>query len=135
MTDDVTTWVLSVLQVGTALGITLFWVTWLRGEHDEPWLPDGYVEHERAFVLPDAVLALLLTLSAILSVSGHPLGRDVALITVGMLTFLGLLDLVYFARTGLFARERGGVGNVALVIWLLVFAVVLAVHHLAGAGA
>jgi hypothetical protein len=130
MTGDLVTWVLAVLQVGTAVGITVFWVTWLRGEHDEPWLPEGYVEHERAFVLPDGVMALLLTVSAALTVAEHPAGSGVTLIAAGMLTFLGLIDAVYFARTGMFARERGGVGNAALVVWVLLLAVVLAVRHL-----
>lgn len=130
MTGDVITWALAVLQVGTAIGIALFWVTWLRREHDEPWLPEGYVEHERAFVFPDSVLALLLTASAVLSVAEHALGRDVALIAAGMLTFLGLLDAAYFARTGLFARERGGAGNLTLVVWLLVLAVLIVLRHL-----
>jgi hypothetical protein len=130
MTDDVMTWALAVLQVGTAIGIALFWVTWLRSEHHEPWLPEGYVEHERAFVFPDSVLALLLIVSAILSVTGHAIGRDLALIAAGMLTFLGVLDAAYFARTGLFARDRGGVGNLALVVWLLVLAVLIVLRHL-----
>jgi hypothetical protein len=47
-----------------------------------------------------------------------------------MLTFLGVLDAAYFARTGLFARERGGVGNLALVVWLLVLAVLIVLRHL-----
>jgi hypothetical protein len=130
MTGESLTWVLAVLQVGTAIGITIFWVTWLRTEHDQPWLPDGFVEHERAFVLPDGVLALVLTASAVLSVAEHPAARGVTLIAVGMLTFLGLLDAAYFARTGLFARDRGGVGNLAIVVWVLLLALVLALRHL-----
>jgi hypothetical protein len=130
MTYDVTIWVLAVLQVGTAIGISIFWVSWLRGEHDEPWLPEGYVEHERAFVLPDGVMALVLTISAVMTVAEHPAGSGVALIAAGMLTFLGLIDAVYFARTGMFAREREGVGNVALVVWVLLLALVLAIRHL-----
>ena len=129
MTADATTWVLAVLQLGTAVGIAVFWVTWLRSDHDEPWLPAGFVEHERAFVLPDSVLAAVLTASAVLSLLEHAAGRSLALIAVGMLAFLGLVDAAYFARTGLFARERGGVANAAIVAWMLLLAVLLAARH------
>lgn len=129
MTADATTWVLAVLQLGTAVGIAVFWVTWLRSDHDEPWLPAGFVEHERAFVLPDSVLAAVLTASAVLSLLEHAAGRSLALIAVGMLAFLGLVDAAYFARTGLFARERGGVVNAAIVAWMLLLAALLAARH------
>jgi len=43
------------------------------------------------------------------------------------LAFLGLLDAVYFLQTGLFARERGGVVNAAVVIGLLAVSLVLLV--------
>ncbi len=122
MSREPTTWVVAVLSVGTAIGIVVFWVGWLRTTHDEPWLPAGYVEHERAFVLPDGVLAVLLGSSAVLSVVEVGLGASLALVAAGMLLFLGLIDTAYFLRTGLFARERGGCGNLALVVWVLLLA-------------
>lgn len=127
MSREPTTWVVAVLSVGTAVGIVVFWVGWLRTTHDEPWLPAGYLEHERAFVLPDGVLALLLGTSALLSVLELGPGRSLALVAAGMLLFLGLIDTAYFLRTGLFARERGGCGNLALVVWVLVLATLLVV--------
>ena len=130
MTGDAATWVLAVLQAGTAVGIVVFWVGWLRAAHDEEWLPEGFVEHERAFVLPDGVLAALLLSSAVLSVLGHRLGSSLALVVAGMLLFLGLIDAAYFARTGLFSRDRGGLGNLAIVVWMLVLAAVLLIRHL-----
>jgi hypothetical protein len=128
--DDPVTWVVAVLQAGTAIGIAVFWTTWLGAEHEEPWLPAGYVEHERAFVLPDSVLALLLVSSAVLQLLDRPGGGGLALVAAGMLLFLGLIDAAYFARTGMFARERGGLGNAAIVIWMLLLAVVLLARNL-----
>ena len=130
MTTDAATWTLAVLQVGTAIGIVVFWVTWLRADHDVASLPVGFVEHERAFVLPDSVLAVVLTVSAWLSLVEPQLGSSLALVAVGMLLFLGLIDAAYFARTGLFARDRGGLGNAAIVAWMLLLAALLAVRHL-----
>jgi len=130
MSADALTWTFVVLQVGTAIGIVVFWVTWLRTEHDPSSYPEGFLAHERAFVLPDSVLAVLLTTAAVLELAGHPLGPGLALLAAGMLLFLGLIDAAYFARHGMFARERGGVGNTAIVAWMLLLAALLSIRHL-----
>ena len=129
MTVDALTWVLVVLQVGTAIGIVAFWQWWLRSDHDVDWWPEGYVEHERAFVLPDHVLAGLLVVSALLSARGSEHGGQVALLAAGMMLFLGLIDLAYFARHDMFARQRDGVGNALIVGWMLLLAAVLAIRY------
>lgn len=130
MSNDPIVWTLAVLQLGTAVGIAAFWTSWLRTDHDITRLPEGFVEHERAFVLPDSVLALTLVVSAALNLLERPLGSSLALVAAGMLIFLGLIDAAYFARNGLFARDRGGVGNAAIVVWMLLLAVLLAARHL-----
>ena len=128
MTADVGLWVIAVLQVGTAIGMTAFWICWFRREHDEPWLPASYVDHERVFVVADSVLSVALVASAALLVAGRPVGESLALIAAGMLAFLGILDLVYFAQHRMFSRGRGGIGNALIVGWALLLAVILAVR-------
>ena len=130
MSVDGFTWLLAVLQIATAIGIVVFWSTWLRTAHDESTLPVGFVEHERAFVLPDGVLAAVLTGSGIAVLLERPVGDRLALVAAGMLLFLGLLDAAYFARNRMFARERGGIANTAIVVWMLLLATVLLVRHL-----
>lgn len=130
MTDDTGIRVIAALQVVAALGIAGFWTTWFRTEHTEPWLPSGYVEHEREFVFADTALALLLTASAVLLLLDRPLGASLALVCAGMLAFLGILDLAYFARHGLFAPSRGGLVNAGVVAGVLTLSVVLAVRFL-----
>ena len=125
MTDDLATWLVAGAQVLAAALIAGFWLTWFRQPHTEPWLPPGYVEHERVFVFPDSVLALVLVTSAVLLVLEEPLGRSLALVATGMLTFLGVIDLAYFARHGMFRREREGPLNLALVVGVLALAAIL----------
>lgn len=126
---DAGTLTVAGLQVAAALGITAFWVTWLRAEHAEPWLPPGYVQHERAFVWADGLLAILLVVSSVLLLAGAPAGHAVGLVCAGMLTFLGVLDAAYFAREGMFAPERGGWGNALVVTAVLGLAFVLFAVH------
>jgi hypothetical protein len=129
VTADVATWLVAGAQVLAALLIAGFWLTWFRQPHTEPWLPAGYVEHERVFVFPDSVLALVLLVSAVLLVLEEQLGRSLALVAGGMLTFLGVIDLAYFAQHGMFRREREGVLNLALVVGVLLLAGILIVRY------
>lgn len=129
MTADPGTWVVAGLEVVAAVAIAGFWLTWPREAHDEPWLPGGYVEHEQVFVFPDTVLALALVASAVLLVLKEPLGRSLALVAAGMLTFLGVIDLAYFLRHRMFALERGGLVNAGIVVGVLLLAAILAVRY------
>jgi hypothetical protein len=127
MTDDAWIWVIATLQVVTALSIVAFWVTWFRTDHDQPWLPAGYEDHEAPFVVSDSALAVILVASAVLLVLDEPLGESLALIAGGMLAFLGLLDAAYFTRTGMFARARDGIANLALVVGVMTMGLLLIV--------
>lgn len=141
MSDSIVTWVIAGLEVLAALGIAAYWITWFRSPHDEPWLPDGYVDHEAPFVYTDAVLAIVLVGAAVLQVTegpaptsavlvtgGRSAGASLGLIAGGMLAFLGILDLAYFARTGLFKREHDGIINGGVVIGVLTLALILVVR-------
>ena len=125
MSSDPITWVVAGVELATAIGIAVFWLTWLRQPHDQPWLPPGYVEHETPFVFSDSVLAAVLVAGAVLQIAERPAGDSLGLIAAGMLGFLGVLDLGYFARTGMFARERDGLVNAGVVVAMLGVGIVL----------
>jgi len=139
MSEEPLVWIVAALEVVAALGIAAYWLTWFRQPHDEPWLPDGYIDHEIPIVFADAILAAVLVTAAVLQVTeappgaiemlvsrARPAGESLALIAAGMLAFLGILDLAYFARTGLFKREHGGIINVGVVVGVLLLSVILA---------
>ena len=125
MTSSVWMWLLAGWVLATASGIAIYWATWFRTPHEQAWLPVGYHEHERVFVFPDVLLATLLVATAALIVTEHDLAHGLGLVAAGMLTFLGVIDLAYFAQHGLFARERDGLLNLFLVVAVLALAVVL----------
>jgi hypothetical protein len=122
---DAAVWIVAGLEVVAALGIAAYWITWFREPHDEPWLPGGYVDHEAPFVFTDTILAVVLVVAAVLQVIEKPLGDSLGLIAAGMLAFLGILDLAYFARTGLFKREHDGLVNGGVVAGVLLLSVIL----------
>jgi hypothetical protein len=125
VTHEAATWVTAALELVAAIAIAGFWLTWPREAHDEAWLPTGYVQHEEVFMYSDAVLALVLLASAVLLVLEEPLGASLALVAAGGLTFLGVIDLAYFAKHGMFALERGGLMNAGIVFGVLLLAAIL----------
>lgn len=121
--------VLIGLQLATALGIVVFWFWWFRAEHDESSWPQGYRQHEQAFVVPDLLLAFLLVVSSLTSLGDVAQGSKLDLIAAGMMLFLAIFDATYFVQQGMFARERGGVANAFLVGGLLILSLVMILHH------
>lgn len=121
--------VLIGLQLAAALGIVVFWIWWFRAKHDESSWPQGHRQHERAFVVPDLLLACLLVVSSLTSMRDVAQGSRLALIAAGMMLFLAILDATYFVQQGMFERERGGVGNALLVGGLLTLSLVMILHH------
>lgn len=130
MTASIGTWLLALWMLATAVGIVIFWLAWFRTAHDEPWLPTGYVEHERVFVYPDTVLAILLATTATLTLADNPGAKDLGLVAAGMMAFLAIIDLAYFIQHGMFARNRDGLVNVFLVASLLALSIALIVMPL-----
>ena len=55
-------------------------------------------------------------------------GDSLGLVAAGMLAFLGVLDLAYFARTGTFQRGHGGFVNAGVVTSVLLMSLILVVR-------
>lgn len=130
MLDFIDPRIVAAVQILVALGIARFWTTWLRTEHQEPWLPTGYVEHERCFVYPDSVLAALMVVAAILLLFGNALGERLTLVCGGMMLFLTVIDTAYFLQNGMFAKEKGGAENRRLIIVLALVSLLMILRFL-----
>ncbi len=117
--------IVAIAMLLVAVGTVQFWIKWFRTEHNEPWLPDGYVEHERCFLYPDSAMVALLVVSAVLLLFGNPLGERLALVSGGMVLFLAIIDVAYFAQHGMFAKAKGGKEHLGVVVPLLVMSLLL----------
>jgi len=117
--------VVALAQLVMVVGIVNFWIKWFRSEHNQPWLPAGYIEHERCFVYPDAVMSILMIASAILLFMGNPLGERLTLVCGGMMLFLAIIDTAYFKQNGMFEKDKGGKENIGLVIPMIVMSLLM----------
>ncbi len=106
---------LAILELVAAIGIAVFWVFWLNSAKEEDWMPEGFMEHERLFVIPDLTMAVILGLSAVLLLTGRAIGFQTSLLGAGMMLFLILIDIVYLGRNGLFSPRRNGAMHIAII--------------------
>lgn len=120
MLDFISPKLVATVQIIMAIGIIRFWIKWFREDHDEPWLPPGYMEHERTFVYPDALLSLLMIIAAILLFLQKPLGTSLTLVCGGMMLFLTVIDAAYYSQHGLYAKEKAGTENRGITISMAV---------------
>lgn len=125
MLDFINVKIIATVQIIVVIGIIHFWIKWFRVEHNDPWLPKGYLEHERSFVYPDTVMSILMLISAILLFMENPLGERLALVCGGMMLFLTTIDIAYLAQNDLFAKNRGGKENWAMVIPITIMSTLL----------
>ena len=131
--------VLAVVHVAMALGLAHFWYAFFLGDafpHDElrPLIAnfDGYLAWESSFVVPDLILAvgLLFSAFALWTGRGKSEGRLLAGICGGAILFLGVLDVTYGLKTGIyniphqFGTDLVMAGASCLVISLLTFALI-----------
>jgi len=130
MLDFINPKIVALAQIVMAVGIIRFWIIWFRTEHNESWLPAGYMEHERTFVYPDSVLSTLMIISAILLFLEKPLGVSLTLVCGGMMLFLTVIDIAYFTQHGLFTKERGGAENWGLIIPMVIMSLLMIIRFI-----
>lgn len=117
---------LALLAIGTATAIIAFWVAFfiIGLAPDQP--SPCYFAYEHSFPLPDTVLSLVLLGAGLLLLRGAPLGRSLALVAAGGLTFLGLVDASFNYQQGLYTGTTAAlVVNGGMNVWCVVLGVVL----------
>ena len=112
--------IVAIAQIAMAAGTISFWFKFFRTEHNEPWLPPGFLEHERTFVYPDSVMSILMIISAVLHFLKHPLAGNLTLVCGGMMLFLMIIDMAYFIQHGLFSKEKNGMGHLGIMISMVI---------------
>lgn len=95
-----------VMLGGGAL-MALYWGLYLSGSVDLGQSEPVVAAFESAFLLADTLLALLLLIAGWALLSDRPVGPFVMTVAAAMSLYLGLLDLVFYARRGLFASPSG----------------------------
>lgn len=109
------------LSIATGIGIFLFWIAFytIGLAPDNP--PDCYFVYEKAFPLPDTVLAVALIFGGIYAFKQQKM-MIVLLPAYGGLMFLGLIDFAFNWQNGMYTISlMDGILNAFINIWCVVF--------------
>jgi hypothetical protein len=90
------------LIVLTGVGEVVFWALF----YTVGLAPDNaaacYMHYERAFLVPDLVVAVALIVGGLLRAQGRPWGRLLTHACAGALAFLGMLDMSFNLQNGIY---------------------------------
>lgn len=124
------------LEIVTAVGIALFWITFFTVGMAPEKPPACYFAYEHAFILPDCLLALLLLTAGILLMKNSPIALKLSLAAAGALMFLGLLDFCFNIQNGIYtASSVDLVLNAVVNLWCAGFGLMMFVMILRSKGA
>jgi len=103
-------WLIPGLEFLVALGIILFWTVFFSTDMvniSDPHLKDAYLAFESAFVFADFYLSFMLILGGVGLLKKMPYGYFFSLIAGASLVFLGLLDVSFNVRNGIYFLGAG----------------------------
>ncbi len=118
-------------QALSGLAIAGFWISFFTSRQDFSKMPEGYLLHEKSFVWPDSLIAILLFISAGLLWVGNPLGERLSLVAGGMLLFLGIIDIAYEVANGMYKPPRGSLASfISTTLMIAVVALAIVIRFL-----
>ena len=95
----------AIMELALAAGIVSFWIAFFTTDLisiDDPHLKEIYLAFESAFPVPDAYLAIVLTIGGIGLLRKRPYGDLFSLMGGASLIFLGLLDISFNIQHGIY---------------------------------
>lgn len=86
---------LAYLELATGVGLLLFWIAFFTMGLAPKDPAPGYMEFERAFPIPDGILAIGLLIGGYGLLQSWESAISLSLVCSGALMFLGVLDLSF----------------------------------------
>ncbi len=119
---------IAVLELLTGVGLILFWIGFFTIGLAPKNPPQGYMEYEHSFPLPDGLLAVLLLVAGILLMLNNPWGVHLSLIAAGALIFLGVLDFSFNIQNGVYKISKSDlILNAFINLWCVGFGIAIAI--------
>lgn len=95
----------AIMELVFAFGIVVFWAAFFSTDMvdiDDSWLKEVYLAFESAFPVPDIYLSIVLTIGGLGLLKRKYGGVIFSLMGGGSLIFLGLLDISFNTRQGIY---------------------------------
>lgn len=112
--------ILAILQLGTSIGLVLFWVGFFTIGLAPENPPIGFFEYEHSFPLPDGILAVALFFAGYGLLKNKSYASTLSLVCAGALMFLGLVDFSFNIQNGMYQISPiDTILNAFINIWCL----------------
>jgi hypothetical protein len=119
---------IAVLELLTGVGLILFWIGFFTIGLAPKNPPQGYMEYEHSFPLPDGLLAILMLVAGTLLLLNNPWGSHLSLVAAGALVFLGVLDFSFNIQNGVYKISKSDlILNVFINVWCVGFGIAIAI--------
>lgn len=108
----------AIMELAIAVGIISFWTAFFSADLvniDDPHLEEIYVAFESAFPVADISLSIVLIIGGIGLLKKRPFGFLFSLLGGASLIFLGLLDVSFNTKNGIYLL---GIGEAILNIFI-----------------
>ena len=92
----------SVLLIGTVIGVIYFWIDFHIGSSVKISQEEWYLRFEKAFMPADLWMAACALAGAVGLLTGQTFGLIFSLLAAGSLVFLGLMDITFDIQNGLY---------------------------------
>ena len=118
---------IAVLELLTGVGLILFWIGFFTIGLAPKNPPQGYMEYEHSFPLPDGLLAILMLVAGTLLLLNNPWGSHLSLVAAGALVFLGVLDFSFNIQNGVYKISKSDlILNAFINVWCVGFGIAIA---------
>ena len=110
--------IIDVIELALAVGIIAFWITFFSTDLvniSDPHLKEIYLAFERAFLIPDMYLSLILIMGGIGLLRKMSYGFLFSLLGGASLIFLALLDISFNVQHGIYLI---GIGEAVLNVFI-----------------
>ncbi len=110
--------IIAVIELALAVGIISFWITFFSTDLvniSDPHLKEIYLAFERAFLIPDMYLSLILIMGGIGLLRKMSYGFLFSLLGGASLIFLALLDISFNVQQGIYLI---GIGEAVLNVFI-----------------
>ena len=110
--------IIAVTELALAVGIISFWITFFSTDLvniSDPHLKEIYLAFERAFLIPDMYLSLILIMGGIGLLRKMSYGFLFSLLGGASLIFLALLDISFNVQQGIYLI---GIGEAVLNVFI-----------------
>ena len=121
--------IIAIFQIILAVGFIIFWIYFFKYENKNPERSEIYLAFERSFPIADLCwIVPTLLISSVGLLLGSKFGLFFTIVSGGSLIFLGLLDVSFNLRQGMYKKKDDKILNATINLICLIFGAISLIY-------